>query len=185
MDDARLKTIWEGFTHTPLGLGEMEALRFIRDEATNRRPSPAAGADYVVVPREPSDEMVNAGCKAWYGAGDWKYHHDKPGSREDMRDAYRAMLAAAPAQPAPKDDGRLPDRECFWLIERKVSPPQYIREWNDLTMDPFRARRWTTERAAHDHWRTMNCPWRDECSVVEHVFINKIQPAPIAAGEEE
>jgi hypothetical protein len=33
MNDDRLKTIWEGFTHAPLGGGEMEALRFVRDEA--------------------------------------------------------------------------------------------------------------------------------------------------------
>lgn len=33
MDDKRLETIWKGFTHTPLGLGEMEALRFVRDES--------------------------------------------------------------------------------------------------------------------------------------------------------
>ena len=49
MNDERLKTIWEGFTHTPLGLGEMEALRFIRDEAIKRGLMDQDGVDWGVV----------------------------------------------------------------------------------------------------------------------------------------
>lgn len=68
--------------------------------------------------------------------------------------------------------GRLPDRECFWLVERKVSPPQYVGPGAGWTDDAWRATRFNTERAAHDHWRTMNI-FRDESRVVEHMFINK------------
>jgi hypothetical protein len=45
MDDKRLETIWNGFTHAPLGLGEMEALRFIAAEATKNAVSNQKDAD--------------------------------------------------------------------------------------------------------------------------------------------
>jgi hypothetical protein len=69
------------------------------------------------------------------------------------------------------DDGKVPDRETFWLVERKVSPPQYVGGI-DWTMDVWQARRFKNEREAHDHWRTMRL-FRDESAPVEHMFINK------------
>lgn len=67
---------------------------------------------------------------------------------------------------------RVPDRETFWLVERKVSPPQYVGTGAGWTTDPWLARRFDTERQAHDHWRTMPI-FRDESAPVEHQFINK------------
>ena len=51
---------------------------------------------HTLVPEEPTEEMIEAGCKGWYGAGTWKYHEHQPEAREVMRDAYKAILAAAP-----------------------------------------------------------------------------------------
>lgn len=70
------------------------------------------------------------------------------------------------------DDGRVPDRETFWLVERKVSPPQYVGTAAGWTSDPWRAERFNSERAAHDHWRLMTL-FREESAPVEHLFINK------------
>lgn len=72
----------------------------------------------------------------------------------------------------PVDDGRLPDRETFWLVERKVSPPQYVGTASGWTSDPWRAERFKSERAAHDHWRLMTL-FREESAPVEHLFINR------------
>lgn len=68
--------------------------------------------------------------------------------------------------------GRVPDRETYWLVERKVSPPQYVGAIAQWTTDPWMARRFDTEREAYDHWRLMPI-FRDESQVVEHLFINK------------
>ena len=74
-----------------------------------------------------------------------------------------------------EDDGSVPDREAAWLVERRVSPPQYITSHSTLpalSQDPWRAERFTTEREAND-CRLALLTLRDECKVVEHVFINK------------
>lgn len=81
--------------------------------------------------------------------------------------------------------GAVPEREAAWLVERKVSPPQYITEnspYPDLSSDPWRAARFKTEREAFDfRLRLASTSLRDECQVVEHVFINKPSAAPAAA----
>ena len=79
-------------------------------------------------------------------------------------------------------DGRrqdsVPDRETWWLVERKVQPPQYCEqkhsELPSLTADPWRAARFATEREAFDY-RLRLTTLRDECKETEHVFINKIE----------
>ena len=76
-----------------------------------------------------------------------------------------------------EDDGSAPDQEAAWLIERRVSPPQYVASRDDLgalTQDPWRAARFSTEREAFDARLRINTDdLRDACRVVEHVFINK------------
>lgn len=75
-----------------------------------------------------------------------------------------------------EDAGALPEREIFWLIERKVQPPQYTTEDNcqpGLSSDPWRAARYATEREAFDA-RLRLVTMRDECTIIEHVFINKL-----------
>lgn len=79
---------------------------------------------------------------------------------------------------APLGDGAVPERETWWLVERKVQPPQYcIQKHSDLpslTGDPWRAARFATEREAFDYrLRLANSDLRDECKETEHVFINK------------
>ena len=73
-----------------------------------------------------------------------------------------------------EDVGTLPDRECFWLVERLVSPPQYVSMnsagWHS---DPWQARRFNTERDAHDYWRMMGDIYRPQFKVIEHMFLNK------------
>lgn len=73
----------------------------------------------------------------------------------------------------PVDDGRLPDREAHWLLERNVQPPQYLTDGRDVDPDPWRAMRFKTERAAHDYWRTTQSLFRDQLKPVEHVFIHR------------
>jgi hypothetical protein len=65
-------------------------------------------------------------------------------------------------------------RDVAWLVERKVSPPQYIT--SDYTMpslssDPWLAHRFASSRKAQDcHVRLIE-PLRSECHVVEHMFV--------------
>lgn len=70
--------------------------------------------------------------------------------------------------------GNVPEREAFWLIERSVSPSQYVSlnsaGWHH---DVWQARRFKTEREAHDEWRMM--PGRDQFKIIEHMFINKVR----------
>jgi hypothetical protein len=66
-----------------------------------------ARSEDVAVPREPTEAMLNAGCRAWYGTGQWQRHDNKSAAKTDMLDAYDAMLAAAPrpdAAPTPTRD---------------------------------------------------------------------------------
>jgi hypothetical protein len=106
-----------------------------------------------------------------------------PRPTQDQMD-YLAMILKASeydgsylvgGPPKPKDDGRVPDRETFWLIERKCTPPQYTTDRSTrpmLSPDPWRAARYDTEREAHTAWLAL-ISLRDECHVVEHMFINK------------
>lgn len=70
------------------------ALIAIAEETGN--PSPEAGSDWVMVPREPTEAMKKA---AWDLMGD-AYQR----SRTNLSDAYRAMLSAAPPV-QPKEEG--------------------------------------------------------------------------------
>lgn len=75
--------------------------------------------------------------------------------------------------PLPKR-GIVPDRECFWLVERNTVPPQYVSHnsagWHD---DVWQARRFDTEREAHDYWRMMGETDRRQFKAIEHMFINR------------
>lgn len=75
-----------------------------------------------------------------------------------------------------RQDGMVPDQETWWLVERKVQPPQYCVQGHtnlpSLTFDPWRAARFATEREAFDY-RLNLATLRDECKETEHVFINK------------
>lgn len=93
----------------------------------------------------------------------------KPGGPDLQRAFKKHGLLVVHAE----DAGILPDRETFWLLERNVSPPQYLTDGRDLNPDPWAAMRFKTERAAHDYWRTMQGPFRDQCKPVEHLFINR------------
>lgn len=70
--------------------------------------------------------------------------------------------------------GVVPNNETHWLLERNTSPPQYISSsssgWNP---DVWMARRFVTEREAHDYWRMMGEPDRKQFKVIEHTFVNK------------
>lgn len=70
-----------------------------------------------------------------------------------------------------RGNGSVPERESFWLVERKTSPPAWVGGSAGFTLDAWHARRFCNERAAHDYWRTM--AQRDECFVSEHMFLNK------------
>lgn len=62
-------------------------------------PSPSAGGDYVLVPREPTKEMIQAGCNSRVDGWEDSYYDDL--ERQDIvewvKADYKAMLTAAPA----------------------------------------------------------------------------------------
>lgn len=114
---------------------------------------------------------ANRDClKGWYPA-------DCP--TEIVVDLINARDEALAAAKLIVGEGRVPDRECFWLVERNVSPPQYVSlnsaGWHP---DVWVARRFNTEREAHDYWRLMGETDRQQFKVVEHMFINKVTPLP-------
>lgn len=92
---------------------------------------------------------------------------------QNMTDFIESAVVNGPREA----DGRVPDRECFWLVERNVSPPQYVSSnsagWHS---DPWQAVRFKTERAAHDFWRLMGESDRPQFKVIEHMFLNKPTP---------
>lgn len=94
-------------------------------------------------------------------------------AKKDIQKLLRRVAALEPAQ------NNLPEREAFWLIERNISPPQYISHnsagWHS---DVWQAQRFKTEREAHDYWRMMAEMDRHQFRVIEHVFINKIGAEP-------
>lgn len=97
-------------------------------------------------------------------------HFGKPTDERPV--CTRAQAGSAP-------DGKVPERETAWLVERKVTPPQYVStrsEYADFTNDAWRAIRFATEREAFDF--RLRMVRRDECEVVEHMFINK--PSPVS-----
>lgn len=104
---------------------------------------------------------------------DWAAYRDPEGKVGWGRTEVEAITDLAQRE----NDGTVPDRESAWLIERRVSPPQYVASYHDLgslTQDPWRAARFETERAAFDARLRINSDaLRDECRTVEHVFINK------------
>lgn len=95
---------------------------------------------------------------------------------ESIEASLKGELDRLTTPPAPQaDGGRVPERETWWLVERKVQPPQYVRDYStlpDFTTDPWRAYRFKTEREAFD-FRLRLETRRDECKETEHVFINK------------
>lgn len=110
-------------------------------------------------------------------------HHLAFASVEKRRDLARAIVNAISicerevAEALVGRIGVVPDRETWWLVERKVQPPQYcVEAYTDLpslTDDPWRAARFATEREAFDY-RLRLSSLRDECKETEHVFINKM-----------
>lgn len=101
---------------------------------------------------------------------DWAAYRDPEG-----RVGWGRTEAEAIAELKELEDGVVPDRESFWLVERKCQPPQYVQDRSELpgfTDDAWRALRFNTEREAFD-FRLRMATMRDECFEVEHVFINK------------
>lgn len=98
MDDKRLEEIWKGFTHTPLGLGEMEALRWIRDEASRR--------ETVWLIEWPADD--NLPVRWWHPQGGW------------MMDAAKALRFAR------KEDGEAYAASSLGLTGRPVTEHIFI-----------------------------------------------------------
>lgn len=88
--------------------------------------------------------------------------------------------------PAPQAEGRLPERETFWLIER-AGHGQWIRDHGygpnfDLTNDVWHAHRYGTERDAHDRWRYLTAEDRRQYKLTEHIFIHGTAPQPPVEG---
>lgn len=104
----------------------------------------------------------------------------KPGGNDLQRAFKKHGLLVVHAE----DVGTVPDRECFWLVERNVSPPQYVSTntagWHS---DPWQARRFKTEREAHDYWRLMGEIDRPQFKVIEHMFLNKALSTPEQLAE--
>ena len=105
---------------------------------------------------------------------------------KSARKAYGIVLAALGTAGA-VEAGRVPDRETFWLLEMVDKPRwavytssqgQFIHTYTD---DAWQAGRFENERAAHEMWRKLAADERERWKPVEHMFINKPDPAPSAA----
>ena len=96
------------------------------------------------------------------------------GESQDDCDHARTVAALLNEGCTRPKETDIPDRETFWLVERNISPPQYVSlnsaGWHH---DVWQARRFNSEREAHDYWRTMGEINRPQFKVVEHMFINK------------
>jgi hypothetical protein len=94
------------------------------------------------------------------------YDEDAEGRWRKCAEHVASMLSSS--------EGRVPDREVFWLVER-IGHGQYVQDRSErpsLTPDPWRAARFATEVEAHDFWLRL-ISLRDECKPVEHLFVNK------------
>ena len=104
---------------------------------------------------------------------DWAAYRDPEGKIGWGKTEAEAVAALDELE----DDGSVPPRETAWLIERGITLPQYVANRMDLgslTQDPWRAARFATEREAFDARLCIRMDQlRDECRVIEHVFINK------------
>jgi hypothetical protein len=122
--------------------------------------------DYILVPTEPTQAMLNAYDEA--RAATTRVTNGL--ETYNPHQSYWALLHAA------NHAGSVPERETWWLVERKTTPPQYVIQKHStlpsLTADPWRAARFATEREAFDY-RLRLSSLRDECKETEHVFINK------------
>ena len=99
-----------------LARGDVDAASLVRaDDAEDDVPvyaAPVAAADMVLVPREPTDDMLNAmrnmidfdrtDQRTDVLEHESQTAHAVTSIKTDMQDAYRAMLAAAPAAQAAK-----------------------------------------------------------------------------------
>ena len=61
--------------------------------------SVAQGQGFVMVPRVPTEAMLDAGCAQHQCAQGDTYYSEPDLTEQDARAVYTAMLAAAPAQP--------------------------------------------------------------------------------------
>jgi hypothetical protein len=62
-------------------------------------------------------------------------------------------------------------RDIAYLIERRVSPPQYITGGADWSSDPWHAQRYETARHAQDAHAALPAYMRNDARVVEHLFV--------------
>lgn len=96
---------------------------------------------------------------------------------------HKALLAFAAERPGVGEDGR----ETWWLIERRCSPPLWIKHdgaylTGSQTDDIEHAHRYPTKRAAQNALRTMSATDRTRYLVTEHVWIDgavSLSPAPV------
>lgn len=93
------------------------------------------------------------------------------------------------AAPQPPVEGRLPERETFWLIER-IGHGQWIKDHGygpnfALTNDVWHAHRYGTECDAHDRWRYLTAEDRRQYKLTEHIFIHGTAPQPPVEGLRE
>lgn len=88
-------------------------------------------------------------------------------------------LATAAQAGGVEDRGAIPERETWWLIERPG--PIYVTSegWHPgWSTDPWRAKRYPTARAADGARLSIRVDHlRNDSSVVEHMFINKMPRA--------
>jgi len=106
---------------------------------------------------------------------------------ERLRDAKRRALQITDerakeandlrAQLSAPADGKQPERETWWLVER-WGHSQYVKRGasgtrHDLTDNVWHAERFVSERAACEFIRISESPWAKDLRAIEHMFINK------------
>lgn len=110
-------------------------------------------------------------------------HGDKPGVTRWHHTGCVTERLRDSAQSA-RDDGRVPERETWWLAER-LGHGLYAADRSELpglTNDPWRAVRFKTEREAFDFILQL-ATLRDEMRQTEHVFINKFPLSTLTSTE--
>lgn len=105
-------------------------------------PQPSVASGYVLVPREPTEAMIDAGMQEL--PSEWNTGDDF--TRDDARDAWAAMLAAAPTPPGGEVvfDPALQDSIPSWCIGNIVAVAAWMKaqghgSWNIGGIGPVTA----------------------------------------------
>ncbi|OZI26678.1 hypothetical protein CAL26_04980 [Bordetella genomosp. 9] len=97
--------------HEPFGVAGKDFDRSFLVTCVPLYEEPQQPAGWEMVPVEPTDEMVSAGCQKHTCVQQDPWYSDEDITEEDCKRIYAAMLAAAPAHPSQQEDAVRPDAD--------------------------------------------------------------------------